>query len=167
MEMKTGNISRWAGHAGQIASRSTVRAALTLTALALLAGCASSSSGLRMTDLRESTYFRGERVLPGNFPQLQMALFKHEQACGSAPKFTLDKNQTSYATVIDMPEPSSSYERAVMIDLIQYKPNYLSDDRVKAKAYSYYADTATLQRIEAVYQAMLNPQVCSGDEAAD
>jgi len=152
---------------GEPGLRKVIQATLAFTAFALMAGCASTPAGLRMSDLRDPVYFRGERILPGNFPTLQMALFKHEQACGYAPKFALDKDQTSYATIIDMREPSSSYEHAVMIDLIQYKPNYLADDRVKAKAYSYYADAATLRRIDVVYQAMLNPEVCPQDRAAD
>lgn len=143
-----------AGHRGML------RAAIVLTAVAGLAACASTPTGLRMSDLRDPVYFRGDRVLPGNFPELQMALFKHEQACGYAPKFSLDKDQTSYATIVEMPEPSSSYERAVLIDLVQYKPGYFADNRMKAKAYSYYADSATLGRINQVYEAILHPEVC-------
>jgi len=133
-----------------------------VSALALLAGCASGPQGLRQSDLRNPSYFRGEYVIPVSFPQLQMALFQHERACGSAPKFSLDKNQTSYATMVAMPEPSPTYEHAVLIDFVQYKPNYLAENRVKAKAYSYYSDRATLDRIDWAIKPITQPGVCQG-----
>jgi hypothetical protein len=141
--------------------------AIVVSALALLAGCASGPQGLRQSDLRSPTHFRGEYVIPVSFPQLQMALFKHERACGSAPKFSLDKDQTSYATMVDMPESSPTYEHAVLIDFVQYKPNYLAENRVKAKAYSYYSDRATLDRIDWAIKAITQPGVCQGAAQAD
>src|SRR5690606_12436592 len=95
---------------GEPGLRKVIQATLAFNAFALMAGCASTPAGSRMSDLRDPVYFRAERILPGSYPTLQMPLFKHEQACGYAPKFTLDKDQTSYATAIETREPSSSYQ---------------------------------------------------------
>lgn len=135
-----------------------------LAAAAILAGCAATPQGLRIGDVRDPAYFRGERVIPLTFPKIQMALFKHEAACGASAKFTLDPRQTGYATLTQMPEPSASYERAIVVDLTQYQGTMMADDRVKAQVYSYYADSATKARIEQLFDSISHPEVCPAPE---
>jgi hypothetical protein len=133
-----------------------------LAATAILAGCAATPQGLRIGDVREPAYFRGERTIPLTFPKIQMALFKHEAACGTSAKFSLDPRQTGYATITQMPERSTSYERAIVLDLTQYQGTMMEEDRVKAQVYSYYADNATKARIDDIFKSIMRPEECPG-----
>lgn len=131
--------------------------------LATLAGCASGpNAGLSETRLLTAAYHRQDRIVPTTFPQLQMALFKQERVCGSAPVFRMDPGQTSYGTLTDMPEPSSTYENAVVAELIQVRETYFSPERVKAEIYSYRNDAATRDRIDRLFDAVEYPGVCAG-----
>lgn len=135
-----------------------------MLAVAVVAGCAAPSQGLRLTDLRSPTYFRGERTISMNFPKIQRALFKHQAACGTAPQFAMDPRQTNYATITDRPDGAQGYEQAVIVDLTQYQPNLMSEERARANIYSYYADNETKRRIEHVFAAIAHPEVCPGAE---
>lgn len=137
-----------------------MKTSVLLFAAAVLAGCASTPEGLRMVDLREPAYFRGEHSIPLTFPRIQAALFKHEAACGSAPTFAMDPGQTSYATITDKPDGETSYENAVVADLTQYQPSMMEEARARAKVYSYYSDSATKERIEQLFQAIAHPEIC-------
>ncbi|NYT44762.1 hypothetical protein H0A64_07975 [Alcaligenaceae bacterium] len=128
--------------------------------VAMLAGCASTPQGLRVTDLRDQRYFRGDYTIPLSFAKIQAALFKHEAACGSAPVFALDPRQTSYATITDKPAGQTSYENAIVADLTFYQSTLMSEPRSRAHVYSYYADSATQQRIEQLFAAIAHPEVC-------
>ncbi|HWK69743.1 hypothetical protein [Pollutimonas sp. M17] len=131
-----------------------------LAAVTILAGCAATPQGLRIGDVREPAYFRGERTIPLTFPKIQMALFKHQAACGASAKFTLDPRQTAYATITEMPEPSASYEHAIVVDLTQYQSTMMAEERSKAQVYSYYADSGTKARIEQLFQSIMHPEIC-------
>src|SRR3546814_8638922 len=89
---------------------------MALLALLVLTGCANNTNGIRAKDLRSDVYFREERVLPMTFPQIQMALFKHEAACGSAPKFALEPGQTAYAKLSDQPLGSNDRQQIIVAD---------------------------------------------------
>ncbi len=130
-------------------------------ALMALAGCASNPAGVREYDLRDPRYFHSERTLPLTFPKIQMALFKHKAACGSAPEFAMDPHQTNYATIIQKPEGAVSLEDAVLTDLVQYRGAAMEESRVKAKVYSYYSDSAADKRVEQLFNAILHPAVCA------
>ena len=132
-----------------------------LTALLVLAGCATDTAGLRTVDLRDPEFFRTERTIPMTFPKIQMALFKHQDACGSSPEFSMDPRETNYATIIDRPVGAEGLEQAVLVDLVQYQATMMDDPRTKAQVYTYYADTATEQRIDQLFNAILHPEVCS------
>lgn len=131
--------------------------------LATLTGCASGPDGLTESNLRQSVYHRQERIVAATFPQLQMALFRQEQACGSAPTFKMNTRQTNFATLIDLPDPSSPYELAVMADLTQFMETHLAPARIRAEIYSYYSDSATLDRINRLFDAIEYPGVCPGE----
>ena len=138
-----------------------------LIALMMLAGCAADTAGLRIGDLRSPIYYRGERTIPLTFPKIQMALFKHQAACGEAPEFAMDPRQTNYATLTLKPAGSDSYERAVIADLVQLQGSMMEESRVKAKVYAYYADSATKQRIEQLFDAIAYPGQCGGASPED
>lgn len=131
-----------------------------LMALLVLAGCAGSSAGLREVDLRDESFFRTERTIPLTFPKIQMALFKHENACGSAPRFAMDRFQTGYATLIDKPADAENFEHAVLADLTQYQGSMMEEARTKAKVYTYFSGSASEERIDQLFNAILHPEVC-------
>ncbi|SHI26765.1 hypothetical protein [Pollutimonas bauzanensis] len=129
-------------------------------ALAVLAGCAATPQGLREVDLRDPKYFRAEHIIPLPFPKIQMALFKHQAACGSAPEFFMDPRQTNYATIIQKPAGASSFERAVLADLVQLQGTMMAESRVRAQVYTYYTDAAAEKQINDFLAAIAHPEVC-------
>jgi hypothetical protein len=133
---------------------------MILTALLVLAGCATDTAGLRVVDLRDPEFFRTERTIPMTFPKIQMALFKHQDACGSAPEFSMDPRETNYATIIDRPAGAEGLEHAVLVDLVQYQATMMDDPRTKSQVYTYYADAAAEQRVDQLFNAILHPEVC-------
>jgi hypothetical protein len=135
--------------------------------VALLAGCASGSSGLRAGDLRDPAYFRTERTLPLTFPKIQQALFKHQAACGSTFTFAMDPRETAYGTITDKPAGTDSYERAVLADLVQFQASMFQESRVRMRVYTYYADEGSKQRIDQMFNAILHPEACRGAPAKD
>ncbi|KAA0888444.1 hypothetical protein [Pusillimonas sp. ANT_WB101] len=136
--------------------------------LATLAGCATGPNAgltearLTASHMDTSLYHRQDRIIPTTFAKLQMALFKQERVCGSAPVFKMEPRQTNYATLTDMPEPSPTYENAVVAKLTQVMATYLAPERVKAEIYSYYDDAATRDRVERLFDAVEYPGVCPG-----
>ena len=133
---------------------------MLLMALLTLAGCATDATGLRVVDLRDPKFFRTERTIPMTFPKIQMALFKHQNACGSAPEFAMDPRETNYATIIDKPADAEGFEQAVLVDVVQYQATMMEDPRSRARVYTYYADTATERRINQLFDAILHPEAC-------
>ena len=131
-----------------------------LIALMALSGCASTPQGLRLGDLRSPDYFRGERGIPMTFPKIQMALIKHQRACGYGPEFTLDDRETSYATIAYRAPEDSGYERTVIADLTQYQGTLMEEERSRVKIYSYYSDAIAKERIEQLFAAIFKPGVC-------
>src|SRR3546814_4248925 len=87
-----------------------------------------------------------------------MALFKHEAACGTSAKLVLEPRETNYATITQMPQPSASYEQAIVLELTQYQRSMMADERSKAKIYSYYADNDTKKRIEQLFGSITHPE---------
>ncbi|NYT86643.1 hypothetical protein [Pollutimonas harenae] len=145
---------------------------VALLALLTLAGCANNTNGIRAADLRSDAYFRTERVLPMTFPQIQMALFKHEAACGSAPKFALEPGQTALARLSDEPLGSTDRREIIVADLMHFRSSdvggWMAPDedrnyRTRAKVYSYYAGSEIDTRIEQLFRAITHPQACPGD----
>jgi hypothetical protein len=132
--------------------------------VALLAACASGGTGLRASDLRDPAYFRSERTIPLTFPKIQMALFKHQAACGTLFKFAMDPRETAYATITYKPAGTESYERAVLADLVQYQASMFEEARVKMRVYTYYADDESEQRVAQLFDAIARPGVCPGAE---
>jgi hypothetical protein len=138
---------------------------MLLAGLTILAGCASAPQGVRLADLRSPEYFRGERSIPLTFPKIQMALIKHQRACGSAPQLRLDPRETNYGTIILQPPGNpgdSGYDRTIIADVIQYQASMMEEGRSRAKVYSYYSDALAKEGIEALFAAITKPEVCPG-----
>ena len=137
------------------------RSALLLGAALVLAGCAARGpEGLHLNDLLTSDYFRLQRNIPyDTFAPVQMALFKHQRACGGDITFTADPNHASYAIVTEKDFPGAGWDHTLVIRLV-----LLQDRPVKAAAYSYYAGTE--RRIDRMFDAIIKPGVCEDKPAA-
>src|SRR3546814_19248775 len=59
-----------------------------------------------------------------------------------------------------MPQPSASYEQAIVLELTQYQRSMMADERSNAKIYSYYADNDTKQRLQQLFGSITHPEVC-------
>ncbi|MGE4369774.1 MAG: hypothetical protein AB7E12_08865 [Burkholderiaceae bacterium] len=131
--------------------------------LAVLAGCAATEKkGVGPLDsLRKEVNLRTERVVLSTFPQIQLALFKHQAACGVTYTFRLDPHETSYASVVYMPAAESSGEVAVLADLAWYQPTFRQEQRVKFTVYTEYKNQATEDRIQALFRAIDQPDQCT------
>lgn len=124
-----------------------------LFVMLVLAGCGAVPRTAVLNDLREPMYLRATEHLPQEFAQIQMALFKHQKACGVAPQFTVDPLRPSYATIIQKLPAGQQAEPIVLIDLV------LQDDRtVKARAYTYYAGHEP--QIQQIFNAIKHPELC-------
>src|SRR5690606_19603422 len=140
---------------------------MALLALLVLAGCAKNTEMSMLMSLRSDTYFRDQRVLPMTLPQIQMALFKHQAACGSAPDFSLEPGQTAYARLTDTPLDSSDCKQIIYTELVHYRGSDVTsildkaaerDWRTRATTYSFYAGGNVDARIERMFNAITRPQ---------
>lgn len=130
----------------------------------VLSGCAADSSGLRPDQLNRPEHLRTERNLPMTFPEIQMALFKHEQACGPGPVFKMKEGQTSYATVTEHGSDDHAWNQAILFDLMWLQPTFRYETRTRVYVYSFYSDADIKRRIEAVFNAILKPEQCEETE---
>lgn len=130
-----------------------------MTAL-VLSGCAADSSGLRPDNLRKSEFLRTERNLPMTFPEIQMALFKHDAACGSAPVFKMKDGETSYATVTESDSADQSWNKTILFDLMWLQGTWRYETRTRVYVYSFYSDSDVKRRIDAIFNAILKPEDC-------
>lgn len=137
------------------------RCAVLLCAALALAGCATKGpEGMRLNDLRTSDYLRMERHVPyKTFAEVQMALFKHQRACGGDITFTADPDRASYAIVTEKDFPGAGWDHTLVIQLV-----LLLDHPMQASAYSYYAGTE--RRFDRMFSAIIKPGVCGDKPAA-
>jgi len=131
------------------------RSAVLFCAALALAGCAARGpEGMRLIDLHTDDYLRMQRNIPlDSFAKVQMALFKHQSACGGDITFTADPNHASYAMVTEKDFPGAGWGHTLLIELV-----LLQDRPIKATAYSYYAGTEA--RIARMFDAITKPGVC-------
>jgi hypothetical protein len=135
-------------------TESTMKKLLLCLGAVLLGGCAGPHGLARYSDLHTSEHLRDERRLPMDFPKIQMALFKHKQACGSSPVFAMDPDELSYATITLKTRPGAGWEHTIVVDL-----TLLKTLNVVAKTYSYYAGVD--KQIDEIFNAITNPTVCA------
>lgn len=135
-----------------------------LLAVVAMTGCAVDSSGFRPEQLATPKHLRTERNLDMTFPEIQMALFRHEDACGSGPVFKMKEGETSYATVTDRDIESQAWNEVVLFDLMWLQPTLRYDTRTRVYVYSFYSDADVKRRIDAIFNAILNPEECSVPE---
>lgn len=134
-----------------------------LMAALVLTGCVTGSTGLRLDSLRQSDHLRTERNLPMTFPEIQMALFKHDAACGSAPVFRMKEGETSYATVTESDSADQPWNQTILFDLMWLKGTWRYDSRTRVYVYSFYSDSDVKRRIDAIFNAILEPEKCDAD----
>lgn len=138
---------------------------LALLTLLILAGCAVDSTGLRPDQLIQREYLRTERNLPMTFPEIQMALFKHESVCGSAPVFRVKEGESSYATITESGSDDLPWNQTIIFDLMWLQPTLRYESRTRAYVYSFYSNAEVKQRIANIFNAILEPEICPGDGA--
>ncbi len=127
---------------------------IVLAGLIALGGCAAPESGLHLNDLLTPAYFRTQRSVPfTSFAQIQMALFKHQAACGGDITFTANPRNASYGIVSSQKPPAADWRNTIVIDL-----TLMQEIPVRANAYSYHAGTEA--QIQAMFNAMVHPGVC-------
>lgn len=135
----------------------------TLLAAIALAGCTIASDSSRMDELRKPDHLRTERNLPMTFPEIQMALFKHQDICGSGPEFQMKEGETSYATVMERDGANMPWNEVILFDLTWLKGSWRADSRSRVRVYSFYSDSDVRRRIDAVFKAITKPEEC-GEE---
>lgn len=126
----------------------------------VLSGCAVESTGLRPEQLTSSDHLRTERTLDMTFPEIQMALFRHENACGPGPVFKMKEGQTSFATVTEHNVESLPWNQAIIFDLKWLQPTLRYGARTRVSVYSFYSDTQVKERIDAMFNAISSPDEC-------
>src|SRR5690606_30856697 len=150
-------------HAVSARTFSGLRLVSVLAIGALVSACAAPDGprNVQPEDLRKSTHFITERLFGDlDFPTLQRNLFKHRDACGSAPRFVMHEMETGYASLIETAEIPESYENVVMMDLIQYPESFRSPKRVALRAYSYYYNDDVQRRVDRMLAVVQQPGVC-------
>lgn len=125
----------------------------------VLAGCTAPQGLTRYIDLHSEDHLRAKRHLFMDFPKIQMALFQHQRACGSAPTFTRSSKNPSYATVAQKLSPDADWKRTIVVDLA-----LLDDLTTQAKVYTYHAGLD--EQIDQVFNAITNPRQCAGQKKA-
>lgn len=140
-----------------------MKSLFTVLMISVLAACSSAGSGLHADNLRKSKHLRTERNLPMTFPEIQMALFKHQRECGEAPVFKMREGETSYASVIESESKDLPWNQTIVFDLMWLQPTLRYESRTRVHVYSFYSDTKIEQRIDAIFAAITNPGECQGD----
>ncbi len=133
---------------------------LAFLALIVLSGCAVDGTGLRPDRLATPEHLRTERTLPMTFPEIQMALFKHDAACGSGPVFKMKEGQTSFATVTEHDTADMPWNQTILLDLTWLKGTLRYETRTRVNVYSFYGDADINRRIDAIFGAILKPGEC-------
>lgn len=126
----------------------------------ILAGCATPSTGPQIEHLTKPEHLRTESILPMTFPEIQMALFKHDATCGSAPVFKMKESQTGYATVMEVDGADRPWNETIVFDLAWLQSTLRFETRTSVKVYSFYSDADVKRRIAAIYDAILKPEQC-------
>lgn len=119
----------------------------------LLAGCAAGPHSLRLSDLETEAHLRDQRRLPMDFSKIQMALFKHQRQCGSAPTFAVVPNHPSHATITLKEYPDAGWGNTVLVNL-----TLLENLTVRTQTYTYRPGQEA--RIDQVFNAIAHPSVC-------
>ncbi|HEU0230506.1 MAG TPA: hypothetical protein VFR20_08035 [Burkholderiaceae bacterium] len=131
-----------------------MRKPLLCLGVVVLAGCAAPHGLTRYVDLHSEDHLRAQRHILMDFPKIQMALFEHQRACGSAPVFTRSSKDPSYAMITQKLSPGADWKNTIEVDLA-----LLGDLTVQAKAYTYHAGLEA--QIDQVFNAIAKPKVCA------
>src|SRR5690606_16063754 len=123
-----------------------------------LTACGASSQSRPWDKLREPEYMRAKQEFTPTFAELQMALFKHNAACGKNLELSVDPRRPSYASLIELPENGLGREHAILVDFVQRE-----NRPVRGRAYSYYAGAEVDARIRAIFNGIKYPESCTGE----
>lgn len=138
-----------------------------LVAAIILSGCAVDSTGLRPEQLIRPEHLRSERTLTMTFPEIQMALFRHDDACGPGPVFRMKEGQTSYATITEHDAADQPWNQTIIFELMWLQPTWRYDTRTRVSVYSFYSDADVKLRIDKVFSAILKPDECEIGEGPE
>lgn len=125
-------------------------------------GCASTGTGnIGLNQLERESYQRASRRLPMDFVQIQRAVFRHQAQCGGDVKFAVDGSNATYARITKGYKPGAhGLSETLVLGL-----NMMKDLSTKADLYSYYAPTKA--QINSIYNVVLRPELCPGQEGAE
>lgn len=123
----------------------------------LLAGCSAGPRTVPLSTLETQAHLQDQRRLPLDFAKIQMALFKHQRLCGSAPVFAVVPDHPSYATVTLKKFKGAGWANTILVDM-----TLLENLTVRAKTYAYYPDQH--DSIEQIFSAITHPTVCPGQK---
>lgn len=127
---------------------------------AMLAGCAAGGDGPGVQALLKPEYLRTERNLAMTFPEIQMALFRHESLCGAGPVFRMKEGETSYATIIEADSDQRLWNDTIAFELMWLQPTLRYETRTRVYVYSFHSSAQVRRRIERVFDAVTSPEVC-------
>jgi len=141
----------------------TFKTLVGMVMVGLLAACATGEgSGERSPqDLIRPQYLRSDTLLFSTFPEIQMALFKHERLCGQAPHFQMKEGEASYAMVLEDKEGGRAWQDTIVFDLAWLEPSLRQETRTKLEVYSFKYNRDVKQRIKAMLDAIEHPETCS------
>lgn len=138
---------------------------LALASVTLLVGCASTGTTSELQAYQKivnEQNLRTEGLVFRTFPQIQVALMRHQAACGVNYQFAMEPDSTSYATISYQPDAKSdAAEAPLLAELVWYQPSAVQDQRVKISVYSQYASAAVNKRIDALFNAIDKPALCA------
>ena len=128
----------------------------------MAAGCASTGTGnIGLNELERVSYLRASRDLPMDFVKIQRAVFRHQAACGEDVKFAVDGTNAVYARITKAFKPGAQGLSETLVLGLTMQKNL----NTRAVLYSYY--TPTRGQINAMYNIVLSPELCPGQEGAE
>lgn len=137
------------------------RCAAIAISLVGLAGCAGSSGSIGLNQLERQAHQHDSRRLPYDFVKIQRAVFKHQAACDSDAVFSVEPSLPTYARISKPFSPgATTVSETLVLGL-----TLMRDLTVKADLFSYY--TPTKAQINQMYNIVLRPELCPGQEGAD
>lgn len=133
---------------------------ITLVLTAALAGCATTGSdtSLNLGTLRDENNMRDRYRFPMTYPQIQQALLRHQQLCGSGPVFSLNQRSVNDARIVQHLSDPPRLARTVLVDMERVMG--WDGERIVATAYAQYQ--VSNEEVARVFQAVLNPETCPG-----
>lgn len=131
---------------------------ITLALTVALAGCAATGpdTAVSLGPLRDENNLRDQRRFPMTYPQIQQALLRHQQLCGSGPVFSLNPRSVNDARIVQHLSEPPRLARTVLVDLQRIIG--WDGERITATAYAQYQ--VSNDEVARVFQAVVDPETC-------